>query len=97
MTPEQRAREVLTTLADVLHDSRGDEGCPDDGDSTWCRTTAQVVLDALAAAGLHVVAEGHAVIDGEVVALERTGIEGWELYGGDDTRPLLIPAEGVPE
>lgn len=69
VTPEERAREVLATLADVLHESRGGEPCPVNGYSTWCRTTAQDVLDALAAAGLRVVAEGHAVIDGVVVRL----------------------------
>ena len=45
------------------------EQSPDDDDlRDWLTDRAEIFEDALAAAGLHVCAEGQAVVDGRVVA-----------------------------
>ena len=55
------------------------EQSPDDDDlRDWLTDRAEFVEDALAAAGLHVCAEGQAVVDGAVVTLQRGAIDAYD-------------------
>jgi len=55
------------------------EQSPDDDDlRDWLTDRAEFVEDALAAAGLHVCAEGQAVVGGEVVKLGRGTIDAYD-------------------
>lgn len=115
MTPEDRAREALRRRLAIVAVAIDNGGFLHPGDAadamlgvflSTFEPHREELAAVLAAAGLHLVPEGHAVIGGRVVRLVDTGlssayqpdsIDGWSPAEQLELAEVLQPDEDTPD